>query len=78
MSAIEFITYIEIPVRVFAEHQKAEHATLTYPGCPATTDIEDIEICTTEDRQAIDLEDLKDFILRENGERFKEESYDNI
>ena len=77
MSAIEFVTYIEIPIRVFAEHQKAEHATLTYPGCPATIGIDDIEICTQENHIAVDLDDLKNHILEKYNDDFEMESWEH-
>ena len=36
--------YIEIPVKVHYTWNPSEPQTLTYPGCPASIDIDEIEI----------------------------------
>ena len=45
MSSIE--TYIEIPVTVYYDHQPAEKATLTYPGCDEEIRISEVTISRT-------------------------------
>ena len=40
----EFVTWIEIPVRVHFEYQPEEKAERHYPGCPASIEINSIEI----------------------------------
>ena len=79
MSQTEFISWVEIPVRVYANHQKREHATLTYPGCPGTIGIDDIEICLYDDPFCIagSLRNLKDSILMKKNDDFIEEAYEN-
>ena len=58
MSEIDFVHWIEIPIRVYAEHQPKEHATQTYPGCPETMGIDD-------------MEDLKNHILIKYDDELK-------
>ena len=73
-----FTSYIELPIRVSVELQKAELATLTYPGCPAGVFLEDIEICRYDNEEAIaeDLEDLKQSILDKLTDKFEEDAVD--
>ena len=60
-----FIKYVEIPVRVYATHQKAERMTWDYSGCPETWGIERIEICNYDDEatMAVSLGSLAESIL---------------
>ena len=60
---IEFITWIEIPVRVTAEYQPEEPASRHYPGCPAAMGIEEIEIMIDEKTSAKNLTHLTNYIL---------------
>ena len=71
-----YTAWVEIPVRVSVELQKAELATLTYPGCPAGVFLEDIEICRYDNEEAIaeDLEDLKQSILDKLQDKFEEDA----
>ena len=59
MSDSIFIKYIEIPVRIYATHQKAEQSSGFYPGCPEAWGIERIEICNYGDESSV-LRDIKD------------------
>ena len=48
MSRIEFVHWVEIPIRVFGEYQEREEASRSYPGCPEQVGIDDIEIAIDE------------------------------
>ena len=63
-----FVKYIEIPVRVFATHQKAEQSSGFYPGCPEAWGVERIEICNYDDpaTMAVSLGSLADSIMEGN------------
>ena len=77
---IEFVTYIEIPIRVFAEHQKYEPSTWNYPGCPEAMGVTDIEICNYNDetKMAVVLSELKDSILKECEDKFADEAWEYV
>ena len=79
MSQIVFTAWVEIPVKVYAEYQKQEHATMTYPGCPAAIGIDDIEICLDGDENilAVDLQSLKNSILENRNDEFVEDAWDH-
>ena len=62
--------YVHIPIRIYAEHQKFEASTQTYPGCPEAMMIEDIELL-------MKPEELKDFILKEYDLELEEMAWDN-
>ena len=80
MSEIEFVFWVEIPIRVYAEYQPKEHATQTYPGCPETMGIDDIEVAGDEldglvqpfpmDCE-VSMEDLKNHILIKYDDELK-------
>ena len=78
MSQIEFTAWIEIPIKVFAEYQKQEHATMTYPGCPEAMGINDIEICLdgNENILASDLQSLKNSILENRNDEFQDDAWE--
>ena len=71
-----YTQWVEIPVRVSVELQKAELATLSYPGCPEGTFLEDIEICRYDDDMSLaaDLEDLKESIIDKLKDKFEEDA----
>ena len=71
-----YTQWVEIPIRVSVELQKAELSTLTYPGCPGGVFLEDIEICRYDDDMspAADLDDLKDSIIEHCKDRFEEDA----
>ena len=48
MSETIFVEWFEIPFRIYAEEQKAEIATRTYPGHPASMEINKIEVAGDE------------------------------
>ena len=60
-----FIRYMELPIRVYATHQKAEPSSGFYPGCPEAWGIERIEICNYNDEatMAVSLGRLAESIL---------------
>ena len=70
MSEIEFVRWIEIPVRYFCELEPAEGDGWNSPHYPAHVEINDIEICLYEDdtKAAKSLKDLKDSILADKVE----------
>lgn len=61
-----FFKYIEVPVKIFYEYQPAEHATKTYPGCPESVNIDDVQICTEEGKPIETIADLIDWAWAEN------------
>ena len=76
MSQIEYIHYVEIPIRVYAEYQKEERATRHYPGCPSAIGVDDIEILTEENGAPVaDLESLKNYLLVRYGDEFAENAW---
>jgi hypothetical protein len=79
MAGSIFIKYVEIPVRVFATHQKAEPSSGFYPGCPEAWGIERIEICNYDDpaTMASSLEYLTDSILTKLEDDFASEAPDH-
>ena len=72
---IEFVKWIEIPIRVYAKFSK----------CPDTGQeamgINDIEICLDGDTDgsipAVDLKALKDSILENRNDEFVEDAWEN-
>ena len=70
MSEIEFIAWVEIPVRVFAEFQPEERAPRHYPGCSATIGINDIEIETKLGKRISTLDEFKNYIFAEEDGNF--------
>ena len=76
---IEFIHYIEIPIRVYAEYQPEERATCNYPGCPSAMEIEDIEICLPDQNDTPiknGIAELKDWIFDNYAEELKDEAWE--
>ena len=71
-----FIRYVEIPVRVYATHQKAEPRSGFYPGCPEAWGVERIEICNYDDpaTMAVSLGSLADSILDKCEDEFTSEA----
>jgi hypothetical protein len=76
---IEFIHYIEIPIRVFAEYQPEERATMTYPRYPAAMGIEYIEIClpSQDETPVKDLEELENYISLGFNDEFVHSAWDH-
>ena len=66
MSDSIFIKYVEIPVRIYAAHQKAEQSSGFYPGCPEAWGIERIEVCNYDDETSVakDLLGLTNSIMK--------------
>ena len=79
MSEIEWVEWVVIPVRVYAEYQKEEKRTWNYPGCPAAIVINQIEICLRNDdtKLAYTIQELADSILDEDGDLFIERAYEH-
>ena len=80
MELLDFVDWIEIPIRVYAEYQPKEHATQTYPGCPETMGIDDIEVAGDEldglvqpfpMGREVSMEDLKNHILIKYDDELK-------
>ena len=71
-----FVRYVEIPVRVFATHQKAEPRSGFYRGCPEAWGIERIEICNYDDpaTMAVSLGSLAESILDKCEDDFAAEA----
>ena len=84
MSRIEFVHWVEIPIRVFGEYQPREESTMTYPGCPETVGIDDIEIAEDElhnlsipVNRKFTIKDLLDHIMLEYGDKLEEEAWEH-
>ena len=75
MSNIEFTTWVEIPIRVFAEYQPEERATQTYPGCSAAVGIEDIEFDSFVSKK---FESVKDYIITHCNDMLTTEAWDHL
>ena len=71
---IEFVEYVQIPIRIKARIQKNPHTGIKNMG------IEDIEICLDgeEDALASDLNALKDSIISRRNDGFVEDAWDHI
>ena len=77
MSQIEYIHWVEIPIRVYCEFQKEEIATRHYPGCPAAMGVDDIEILAEEDGPPVaDLDSLKNYLLVKYNDDFTSNAWD--
>ena len=77
MSQIEYIHWVEIPIRVYAEYQKEERATRHYPGCPSAIGVDDIEILTEENGAPVaDLDSLKNYLLVKYNDEFVDSAWD--
>ena len=74
-----FIKYIEIPVRIYATHQKAEPSSGFYPGCPEVWGIERIEVCNYNDVTSVakDLLGLTNSILTAHEDDWVAEAGDH-
>ena len=85
MSRIEFVHWVEIPIRVFGEHQKREEATRSYPGCPETVGIDDIEIAVDELHDdlpaSVDgiftIKDLMDHIMLQHADELEDAAWEH-
>ena len=76
MSRIEFVHWVEIPVRVYAEYQEREESTMTYPGCPETVGIDDIDI-EKEDGTPLPVAEIKDYILLKHLEELEDAAWEH-
>ena len=76
---IEYIKWIEIPIRVSVEYQKEEKQTWHYPGCSAGFCLEGIDILTHETSpDVLKLQDLKDYIESTYQDEIEEEAWEHL
>lgn len=68
----DFVTWIEIPVRVYFDYQPEEKATHTYPGCPSSIEINQIDIDTP------DGQSVSDWLMEKYGEDLVRECWEHL
>ena len=66
----EFVTWIEIPVRVYFDYQPPEKAEKHYPGCPASIEINQIDI--ERDKP------LEDWLMEKYSEDLVDEAWEHL
>jgi hypothetical protein len=74
---IEFQEWVEIKLRVYATYQPAEREERTYPGCPASIEIDQIKIETKGGERILTLDGLKDYIMVEEGESLVQTAWEH-
>jgi len=79
MSEIEFIAWVEIPIRVFAEFPPEERDGLRlYPGCQKSIEINEIKIETKLGKRILTLDEFKNYILAEEDGNFIFQAWEHI
>jgi len=74
----DFVTWIEIPVRVYFDYQPDEKMTNTYPGCPASIEINDVDFEEHPNPNLINWQDIQDWILKKYGEDLVDEAWEHL
>ena len=67
MSEIQFVRWVEIPVRIYGEYNRESGDGWHEPRIPAHVEINDIEICLKDDdtQTPENLGELKDSLLQD-------------
>ena len=75
-----FCTWVEVPVRVYFEHQPAERETRHYPGCPEAVVIETIEFALptkSADIKFKTMSDLVEYVWKTYEDNFEMEAWEH-
>ena len=76
MKEQSFVTWREIKIRVFFDHQPEEKQTQTYPGCPASIEITTINF---EDSDMTPTwQEVDDWIKENYGEDLQAEAMEHM
>jgi hypothetical protein len=77
----EFVTWVEIPVRVYFDYQPEEKEERHYPGCPASIEINDVDF---EQRPILPIfgptnwDNIRDYIMEKYGEDLAKEAWEHL
>ena len=79
MSEIEWVEWVEIPIRVYATFEKASGDGWNEPRTPPHVEINQIEVCFRNDdtKPAWTIQELADSIIEEDEDLFIERAYEH-
>jgi len=73
----DFPAYIELKIYVNYDAQKAEQQTWSYPGCPASMELNNLIFVTEDDKELKTLEELEEYALNLHTEPLVEQAWED-
>ena len=73
-----YLTSFEVNVRIHYDAQLEERATRTYPGSPASIEVNELIFVDDRNNEIMTLEGLKTWILNSNTDSIIMEAWDDV
>ena len=72
------LSYFEVNCRIHFDVQPMEHATRTYPGCPASIEVNQLIFEDDNGNEIRTLEDLGNYLLKHNTDQIITQAWEEV